>query len=361
MPTLSSLCREGPRSTIHDPRAPRVLVRRVCGLGDLILTLPFLKALPGVHPGAAIHMIGHQEHLELLLTAGCISQGFGEQHSGWHLLFEGPDVPWERLRPDPRGYDRVYLFVRDPQRSPLLHSLAKALGERVLAIPTRPPSGAPIHAAMNPLIALGARPSEPQLVREPLLKLNGECAGGAGLAIEERSPAGLQPILVHPGSGSPKKNWPADRFAELLKRILIAFPRLRPWLIQGPADGSPVEALVHDLGPNAGVQVVTALRVAGLASALREGSLFIGNDSGVTHLCAALGVPTVAIFGPSDPAQWSPLGPRVRVLYRDGDCLPCHLVREMHCARPVCERFPSVDEVERAVVDLLRPGDPPIP
>ncbi len=354
-----NLSQQDPRSSVQDPGTPAVLVRRVCGLGDLVLTLPFLKAISLRHPGVAIHMIGHEGHLELLLAAGYISRGFPEEQSGWHLLFAGTHPTVAPLRPDPGSYDAVYLFVDDPEGSPLVLSLSGVLGERLHPIPARPPPGEPIHSAIEPFLHVRGLPVPPGIGGQAFLQLAKakEGDGRPGLGLKQRGSAASGVVLVHPGSGSPKKNWPPDRFAELLREISTAFRPLRPCLIQGPADHAATKAILdaYDLKQELGV--VAGLRPLDLARLLSEATLFVGNDSGVTHLCAALGVPTIAIFGPSDPAQWSPLGPSVRVVLRDFHCRPCHLQGERPCPFHVCERFPSVEEVKAAMRDLLRPAE----
>lgn len=92
-------------------------------------------------------------------------------------------------------------------------------------------------------------------------------------------------IAVHTRSGSAKKNWPY--FEELMSRL----PEARP--------------------------IPRNLSLRELARYLRECRAFIGNDSGITHLAAYLGCPTIALFGPTDPRMWGPIGRRVRILWRN--------------------------------------------
>jgi hypothetical protein len=109
---------------------------------------------------------------------------------------------------------------------------------------------------------------------------------------------------LHPGSGSAHKNWPAGNFADLARRL--ASERERVWWIIGPAEEGmtlPADARVWR-DPDLGV----------LAASLSRCRLFVGNDSGVTHLAAACGCPTVVLFGGSDPRVWMPRGGRVRAV-----------------------------------------------
>jgi heptosyltransferase III len=106
-------------------------------------------------------------------------------------------------------------------------------------------------------------------------------------------------VIIHPFSGSARKNWPLDRFRELAGRL--NFP-VR-WCA-GPEEALDDAEHFNDLYE--------------LGSWLRTARVYIGNDSGITHLAAAAGTPVVAIFGPTDPAVWSPRGARVRLVSADG-------------------------------------------
>jgi heptosyltransferase III len=100
--------------------------------------------------------------------------------------------------------------------------------------------------------------------------------------------------VIHPFSGSPAKNWPLPRFRELAGRL----PRVL-WCA-GPEEDLPGAVRFDDLYE--------------LARWLASAHVYIGNDSGISHLAAAVGAPTVALFGPSNPAIWAPRGERVSVI-----------------------------------------------
>lgn len=110
-----------------------------------------------------------------------------------------------------------------------------------------------------------------------------------------REPSGF--IACHPFSGSPKKNWPIENFLALSNHLPMRYC----------------------VGPEQSLE--GALRIAALdelAAWLATADAYIGNDSGITHLAAAIGLPVIALFGPTDPAIWSPRGPHVRILHQDG-------------------------------------------
>jgi ADP-heptose:LPS heptosyltransferase len=137
-------------------------------------------------------------------------------------------------------------------------------------------------------------------------------------------------LAVHPGSGSRSKSWPADRFS----RLVHALGAPRFLLVEGPADA---EAAATLRAAHAGALVARGLTPRVLGAVLARAGAFVGNDSGVSHLAAAWGAPTVALFGPTDPAVWSPVGPRVKA------------VRSPHAGMDGIE----VDAVVAAVAALL--------
>jgi len=105
-------------------------------------------------------------------------------------------------------------------------------------------------------------------------------------------------IVIQPFSGSARKNWPLDRYRELAARL--------PFQVRWCA------------GPEE--QLAGAVRIENLydlACWIRTARLYIGNDSGITHLAAAAGARVLAIFGPTDPAIWAPRGDRVQIIHGD--------------------------------------------
>jgi ADP-heptose:LPS heptosyltransferase len=122
--------------------------------------------------------------------------------------------------------------------------------------------------------------------------------------VGNRSPRD-EATIIHPGSGAPEKNWPLERFVELTHR-LTAQGHLVVW-IRGPAE----TGIATDLP---GIPCVDRPPLDVLATTLAQARLFIGNDSGVSHLAAAVGAPTLALFGPTNPRVWTPDGHYVETL-----------------------------------------------
>jgi heptosyltransferase-3 len=198
----------------------------------------------------------------------------------------------------------VELAVVYSRQDALVRGL-QSIVPRVVAHDPHPAEG--LHASewlARPLAGLGI-----DLPREvpPMQATGAESAAAA--AWLGRLPERF--VAVHPGSGSPSKNWPAERFASLLDVLASSGPWL---LVEGPADVESAAPLARRPG---------AVRARGfdprvLGAVLARAGLFVGHDSGVSHLSAAWGAPTLALFGPTDPAVWGPIGARVSVLRSPG-------------------------------------------
>jgi ADP-heptose:LPS heptosyltransferase len=118
-------------------------------------------------------------------------------------------------------------------------------------------------------------------------------------------------LCLHPGSGSDRKNWPKENFLEVAHGALHRW-HLRSTVLTGPAEQGQRAFWNKAGGPS--LSVKEGLPILEVARTLRRAVLYVGNDSGITHLAAAVGVPVVALFGPTDPARWAPRGGRVEVL-----------------------------------------------
>jgi hypothetical protein len=206
----------------------------------------------------------------------------------------------------------AFVVSRDPD---LAANLARVAGRVIVQSPAPPPD---VHASdwlARPLAALGVG-----IVRDvPALAFGAEDRSAAE-PLATRLPRRF--LALHPGSGSPRKNWPADRYAALAPALAGEEPFL---VVSGPADAEAAGPLLRL--PNAVKAAGLPLRVLG--ALLARCGLCVGNDSGVAHLAAAAGAPTLTLFGPTDPTQWAPVGTSVRVLRAEPLAeLPVHAVAQ---------------------------------
>jgi ADP-heptose:LPS heptosyltransferase len=127
-------------------------------------------------------------------------------------------------------------------------------------------------------------------------------------SLVSRAPSGV--AYLHPGAGKPKNRWPVDRFAEVAGDLLRR--GLDVQVIEGPQDGGIAAAMERRLGRP--LPVVSGETIPMLAARFVRASIYVGNDTGPLHLAGAVGCPTVGVYGWSDPAEWKPVGNRVRAV-----------------------------------------------
>jgi ADP-heptose:LPS heptosyltransferase len=192
----------------------------------------------------------------------------------------------------------------------LAKNLQKAGVDRVITIPSFPPEGVRIHVSLYLVESLRASGIDGEYSWSPL-RLPGEAMTFAkrflasyGLREEDRL------LAIHPGSGSPAKNWDPKNFATVAERVSEWAKIL---LISGPAQDGVEE--VREAMSKARPLVADNLSLPHLAAVLKASTAYLGNDSGITHLAASLGLPTVAIFGRTNPEVWGPSGPGVNIFF----------------------------------------------
>jgi ADP-heptose:LPS heptosyltransferase len=123
----------------------------------------------------------------------------------------------------------------------------------------------------------------------------------------------VAPLLaVHPGSGGRQKCWPAASFYAVMRR-LHAQLQVSFMIIEGPAEEKTAGVFQKSLAELPHMRIRN-LELCLVSAILSQSALFIGNDSGITHMAAALGIPTIAVFGPTDPAVWAPRGKSVSIV-----------------------------------------------
>ncbi|MPZ15459.1 MAG: hypothetical protein GEU73_13735 [Chloroflexi bacterium] len=273
----------------------RVVVLRPGALGDTIVTLDSLAALRRGFPDAVLELVGNREAGTLLQEARVVDivRSFDGPEVA-SLFLQPPTVPavWGKL-------ELAVIWLRAGAR--VADAFVAAGARRIICASPEPPLAIHVSdhlvATLAPLDLPAPAPAAPAL----LLHRNSEEASG--------EPAAR--ILLHPGSGSDRKNWPAAAFGALARRLFEAGHSVA--FLRGPADGASVAAVQTAFGESLPV-TRDPLSLRELRAVIAAYDVYVGNDSGVTQLSARLGVPTVAVFGPTDPRQWAPRGPRVAVV-----------------------------------------------
>ncbi len=158
-------------------------------------------------------------------------------------------------------------------------------------------------------------------------------------------------VALHPGSGSRAKVWSPGNFAQL-STYLLDNDRVHLIVPIGPADKEHEEAYCALISSDR-IMPVTNLTLTELAALLKRCTVYVGNDSGVTHMAAAVGTPVVALFGPTNPEVWGPRGRRVHTVYRGVECSPCSREEMNGCLHRKCLESITVEEVYRSVRKMI--------
>lgn len=280
-------------------RPGRILVIRGGAIGDFVLTLPALAALRACWPRARLVLAGHERTTGLAIECGLADEAVSLDRPEFARLFAPPGGISDPLF---RSFDLCVTYLRDPDGS-VEHNLCTAGVRRVLAIPPLPVGGHAADHLLAPLENLGVPVSFPAVPSLPLPAAR----RAAGRALLARY--GERVAILHPGSGSPGKNWGAARFVGLAAE-LRAGAREAPVYSFGEADDAVREEVLR-LDPRA--VLLPAMRLCELAGCLAAAARYVGNDSGITHLAAAAGCPVLALFGPTDPRIWGPRGGWVEI------------------------------------------------
>lgn len=294
----------------------RILVIRGGAIGDFILTLPALKALRDACPHAQIEILGYK-HIAVLAENRFYAQAVRSIEYGPLSSFfaKNLELPAELVNYF-ASFDLIISYLYDPDLI-FQNNLRRCGAENLLCGPSKIVESGE-HAASQlaqPIEDLGIGVSD---LAEKIF-----------ISLEDREFAReflqnlQQPILaIHPGSGSTQKNWPLENWMELFSRTkgfqLAKDKRaeLRKLssliVISGEADKAQTE-LLEGAWKNREVRFAKNLPLPHLAAVL-ERTIFIGHDSGISHLAAAAGANCVLLFGPTDPNVWAPRNRNIRVL-----------------------------------------------
>lgn len=331
-------------ATLPPPRAVQhILIWHQGALGDLLLAGPALRAVSRHYPQARITGVGHPQHWEVLSATLPLAAVWDSGATLWAQLFgESPLSPQLRARLAP--LHMALVFGPRPQHQ-LLTRLRQAGIPAVHWVPSFPEDGRGAVAALQAQhLAVQGVDYEPEPLR---LVLEGIQEGQAA-----ELPGAGPWVALAPGSGHPTKNWPLSHYYEI-SRVLSWEHRLQVMWLAGPAEGTILPYL-QALVAAQGHLVLAGLPLTRVAAILSRCRLYVGNDSGLTHLAAAAGASGVlALFGPTDPGVWAPLGGQVRILTGTCPQAPCAAVREITCPDPLCLRELTPESVLTAAAAML--------
>ena len=259
-------------------------------MGDLLLTLPVLDAIRSNFPRSFIEVWGIRPQVDLLQAVDRVDRLDARDLAPMFVAEPIPPILRGRLR----EFDLAVSFLSDPD-GVVARNLTFAGVQRVIrGSPTMQPGMHAVYQLASVLEPLGLA------LRDPVPRLK--------IARDHIQ----KPLLgFHPGSGSQAKNWPLGHWIDFIEKIASRFEGLL--LIGGEVDDEVIRAFrLRWRGPP--FESVVRRNLWDLARALARCTIFVGHDTGVAHLAAAVQTPTVALFGPTNPDIWCPLGSHVKTV-----------------------------------------------
>jgi heptosyltransferase-3 len=284
----------------------RILVIRGGAIGDFILTLPALKALRDARPGAHIEILGYK-NIAALAEHRFYAQAVRSIEYGPLASFfaKNSELPAE-LADYFASFDLIISYLYDPDGI-FEMNLRRCGVENLIHGPAKIDKGKhaaeqlarPIREIGVPISDFAARLYPSSEDRHVAAKFLGDDAGTI--------------IAFHPGSGSEKKNWPLENWIDLGNHLLSQkdFSGLI-MIVCGEADEDQITQL-ESIWANRRVRFARSLPLPHVA-ALLENAIFVGQDSGISHLAAAAGAKCILLFGPTDPEVWAPRNENVHVV-----------------------------------------------
>ncbi len=272
----------------------RVLIYRRGGLGDTLLTFPVVEILK--KKGYLVDYVGNTDYLKLLKAVNWVE----------NIYFEVPN--------NLESYNAIFLFSK----------------RNFISFPN--------VRLINPFPSKGIH-----VLQYYLSELNLKNSYSRTFPLKGYQKWNSK-VILHPGSGSPKKNAPLELFLSLYYRLKnLGF---EPLFVLGEAENNLWEVLKS-------FNTYKVEDILEFAKLLKGGLAFIGNDSGFTHLASYLGVPTIAIFGPTDPTLWKPIGPKTVVIYKNFQCSPCFPKVCSAAVEKECLKVIKTEEILTAFEKLL--------
>jgi heptosyltransferase-3 len=302
------------------------------------MLLPALRAL---EKDAKVTVAAREPGLTFLKQAG--TKGVDMEGAGWYRLFrEKPDLR-QQLPVPPQDVIAAYLADTDGRIGRNLRAYFPGAAVHILA--AYPAVKEKMHVARYVCETLAGA----DLPVDPAGAM--EWAGNGGFLERGRNTLPEKRIVVHPGSGSSRKNLPPEFWTAFLHRIAQepALEDHKKIVLLGPAEEGMKE-FFGKWASQSGERVICP-RHAELVSLLGWAGLYAGHDSGITHLAAMLGTPTVAVFREDTLSLWHPLGPYTRAIRSrkaDGACLE----RLLEAARSLVARVPHREPHGGALVSL---------
>ena len=294
---------------------PRILVIRGGAIGDFVLTLPAIRLLRENFPHAHLEILGYKHIVALAEDRFYADATRSIEYGGLSRFFiPGAELPSDLVEYF-TGFQQIVSYLYDPDG--FFEDNLRRAGVRHF-IHGNPKLDDSAHAALQlaqPLESLALYLED----KTPVLFPTEADRRAASEFLDRTFPGAGGPLIaIHPGSGGERKNWPAENWAALGEKLFSTSARVL--LVGGEADHGPL-AHLREAWRGRPIGTAVDLPLPELAAILQRAGLFLGHDSGISHIAAAAGTPCLLLFGPTDPEIWAPPDRAVRVLRAPGDDL----------------------------------------
>jgi hypothetical protein len=303
----------------------KILLLHPGGLGDCILSLPAIRLLRLRFPSAELSIAGNPDYLGPIV-AGYAERILSLSSLPLHHLYSPESLPQEDVR-FWRSFNRLVSWTGSG--NPEFVRKMKNIHPDACIAPWRPQPGESRHVSqlfadsIDPAVYSSGRPA-PAIVHLNAALLR----EGLQWLAERGWNKGDSLTALHAGAGSEEKRWPLERFNRLARHFVFEEKR-KLLVIEGPAESGLAKQITPEL-PADNAFRAECLSLGLLAAVMKQCRFFIGNDSGIAHLAAALKVQSVVLFGPTLPQHWAPLGEHVTVIRKAHGCEGCAHGRNNH-------------------------------
>jgi heptosyltransferase-3 len=284
----------------------KVLFIRGGAVGDFILTMPSIRLVRETLPDTEIEILGYPSIAALAPAAGLADRIRSIEDARLATFF----APGAKLDPEWcayfAGFDVVISYLYDPDGY-FAGNLKVAGVETLICCPFRPDESEP-HV---PASVQFAKPLEQLALFLDTPALDLAYPGEVPLPESGTGPV----IALHPGSGSPKKNWSFESWVHVLSAIHRKAPETRFLITSGEAEDSVIgEFLALLKASTVPYRHLSGLSLPDLAAVYRQVDFYLGHDSGISHLAASAGAPGLLLFGPTLPGIWAPVSEKMKTI-----------------------------------------------
>ena len=342
---------------LHCNNINNILVVRPCAIGDFVQTLPAIRSLRNLFPYACIEILGNLSTIILAKNrfhADKIDRFDRQDFS--HLFSKENHIP-KSVKDYINNFDLIISYLNDDDnvfvKNIIKIGVKNIINHNPLPIINR--SGRHLDQSIKtdkkkhiidhllvPFISLGIESNDLFRTAEIYLTENQKVFASDFIHSRASNNSNKKLVAIHPGSGSKKKNWPVMRYSKVVKHLIDNGVKLI--IIAGPAEENVITDISKDVSMES-VIVLKDMTLPSIAAILNRVDFYLGNDSGISHIAAAVNTPSLLIFGPTDPDIWAPIGENSRVIKADCRCSPCHVDKMRYCHNQKCLKDVKVESV----------------